>query len=80
MSEPTPLLAGPHAGFNSYTHSFSGMTLQYLLFWGMESGLLLLRERQRGVWLRVRAAPVPLHAILLGKAQKSSRQMIAVRG
>ena len=27
-----------------------------------------MRERQRGVWLRVRAAPVPLSAILFGKA------------
>lgn len=64
--EATPA-AGP-AGFNAYTHSFNGMTLQYLLFWGMESGLLFLRERQRGVWVRVRSAPVPLWAVLLGKA------------
>lgn len=62
-------VTGPgHAGFNAYSHSFSGMTLQYLLFWGMESGLLLLRERRRGVWTRLRAAPVPLGAVLLGKA------------
>ena len=60
----------PHAAaqFNSYSHSFCGMTLQYLLFWGMESGLLLLRERQRGVWTRVRAAPVPLSCVIAGKA------------
>ena len=57
-----------HHGFNAYTHSFSGMTLQYLLFWGMESGLLLLRDRQRSLWLRTRAAPVSLSSILLGKA------------
>ena len=56
------------AGFNSYSHSFSGMTLQYLLFWGMESGLLLLRDRQRSVWLRLRAAPVPFRCVLLAKA------------
>ena len=56
------------AGFNCYSHSFSGMTLQYLLFWGMESGLLLLRDRQRSVWLRMRAAPVPLWCLLLSKA------------
>jgi ABC-2 type transport system permease protein len=61
-------VAGPQAKFNAYSHSFCGMTLQYLLFWGMESGLLLLRERQRGVWLRVRTAPVPFSAVLLGKA------------
>lgn len=61
-----------HAGFNSYSHSFSGMTLQYLLFWGMESGLLLLRDRQRSVWCRLRAAPVPLSCVLLGKALSTS--------
>ncbi len=60
--------ASDHAGFNSYSHSFNGMTLQYLLFWGMESGLLLLRDRQRSVWSRLRAAPVPLWCVLLGKA------------
>ena len=61
-------VAGPQSHFNSYSHSYCGMTLQYLLFWGMESGLLLLRERRRGVWKRLRAAPVPFSAILLGKA------------
>ena len=55
------------ASFNSYSHSFSGMSLQYLLFWGMDSGLLLLRERKRGVWRRLRCAPVPLSLLLLGR-------------
>jgi ABC-2 type transport system permease protein len=58
----------PDAQFNSFTHSFCGMTIQYLLFWGMESGLLLLRERRRSVWARVRAAGVPLSCVLAGKA------------
>jgi ABC-2 type transport system permease protein len=61
-------VAGAAGGFDSYTHSFCGMTLQYLLFWGMESGLMLLRERRRGAWVRVRAAPVSLAAVLAGKA------------
>lgn len=56
------------ATFNTYSHSFSGMTLQYLLFWGMESGLLLLRERQRAVAVRVRASPVTLWTVLFGKS------------
>jgi ABC-2 type transport system permease protein len=59
---------GADARFNSYSHSFCGMTLQYLLFWGMESGLVFLRERQRGAWGRMRAAPVPLGCVLAGKA------------
>lgn len=57
-----------HDAFNSYTHSFNGMTLQYLLFWGMESGLLLLRDRQKSLWLRLRSSPVPMGILLLGKA------------
>ncbi len=66
-AEPAAVTGAAQARFSAYTHSFSGMTLQYLLFWGMESGLLLLRERQRGTWDRVRAAPVPLWAVLAGK-------------
>lgn len=65
--EPKPFVDSEQAGFNSYSHSFSGMTLQYLLFWGMESGLLFLRERQRSLWMRMRAAPVPLSAVLFAK-------------
>ena len=53
--------------FNSYSHAFCGMTLQYLLFWGMESGLVFLRERRRGVWSRLRAAPVPFGCVLAAK-------------
>jgi ABC-2 type transport system permease protein len=66
--QTTPLTGAGHARFNAYTHSFSGMTVQYLLFWGMESGLMLLRERQRSLWGRLRASPVPLLDVLLGKA------------
>ena len=66
----------PDAHFNSYSHAFCGMTLQYLLFWGMESGLLFLRERRRGVWTRVRAAPVPLGCVLAAKALSTA--MIAL--
>ena len=44
------------------------MTLQYLLFWGMDSGLLLLRERRLGIWRRLRAAPVSRLTLLAGRA------------
>jgi ABC-2 type transport system permease protein len=61
---------------HAYSHSFCGMTLQYLLFWGMDSGLLFLRERRRGLWRRVRAAPVGLNTLLAGKVLSTA--MIAV--
>ncbi|MBY0232954.1 MAG: ABC transporter permease [Gemmataceae bacterium] len=53
---------------NAYPHSFCGMTLQYLLFWGMDCGLLLLRERRQGIWRRLRAAPLSRGTLLAGKA------------
>jgi ABC-2 type transport system permease protein len=52
---------------NSYCHSFCGMSVQYLLFWGMDCGLLLLREQRQGTWRRIRTAPVSLAALVGGK-------------
>jgi ABC-2 type transport system permease protein len=59
--------AGGALSVNAYSHSFCGMTLQYLLFWGMDSGLLLLRERRQGIWRRLRASPVTHLTLLAGK-------------
>jgi ABC-2 type transport system permease protein len=66
--ERTAEPAGGALSANAYGHAFCGMTLQYLLFWGMDSGLLLLRERRQGIWRRLRAAPVSRLTLLMGKA------------
>jgi ABC-2 type transport system permease protein len=66
--EREALPAGGALSINAYSHSFCGMTLQYLLFWGMDSGLLFLRERRLGIWRRLRAAPVTRSTLLAGKA------------
>lgn len=63
--EPFP--KGIDSSKQAYSHSFSGMTMQYLLFWGMDCGLLLLRERRLGIWKRLKAAPIPLPTLLGGK-------------
>ncbi len=63
--EPFP--TGIDISRQAYSHSFSGMTMQYLLFWGMDCGLLLLRERRQGIWKRLKAAPIPLSILLGGK-------------
>ncbi len=63
-----PVSRHPGSRFNTYTHSFCGMTLQYLLFWGMESGLLFLRERRGETWRRMRAMAAPLRTLLAAKA------------
>ena len=54
---------GPH--YNSYAHSFAGMTVQFTLFMGIDAGIALLLMRQQGVWRRLRAAPLS-RGVLLG--------------
>jgi len=64
--------AGGALSAHAFSHSFCGMTLQYLLFWGMDSGLVLLRERRQGLWRRLRAAPVTRLTLLMGKVLSTS--------
>jgi len=51
-----------------FGHSFCGMTLQYLLFLGMDCGLLLLRERRQGIWRRLTTTPARPGTLLAGRA------------
>ena len=41
-----------------YSHAFGGMAVQFILFAAIEAGVALLTERQRGLWKRLRAAPL----------------------
>jgi ABC-2 type transport system permease protein len=51
--------------YNSYSHSFAGMSIQFILFMGIDAGIALLLMRQEGMWRRLRAAPLS-RAVLLG--------------
>ena len=59
----TAIASGP--AYNSYAHSFAGMSVQFILFMGVDAGIGLLLMRQSGVWRRLRAAPLS-RAMLLG--------------
>jgi ABC-2 type transport system permease protein len=61
--ENTAVTAGPR--YNSYAHSFAGMSIQFILFMGIDAGVTLLLMRQQGLWRRLRAAPLS-RAVLLG--------------
>lgn len=54
--------------YNSYAHSFAGMTVQFILLAGVDAGILLLLTRQRGLWQRLRAAPLRRGEFLLARA------------
>lgn len=46
------------ARYNSYSHSFAGMSVQFVLLMGVDMGVALLLMRRLGMWKRLRAAPL----------------------
>ncbi|WP_169977959.1 ABC transporter permease [Tautonia rosea] len=48
-------------------HAFAGMVVQFVLFSAVEWGVVLLQERQRGMWKRLRAAPISRSTLMLSK-------------
>ena len=66
------LTARASAAYNGYAHSFAGMGVQFLLFAAIDLGVGVLLERQRGLWKRVRSAPVSRLLLLGGKAASAT--------
>jgi ABC-2 type transport system permease protein len=61
-----PITAGAVA-YNGYAHSFGGMAIQFLLFAMANIGVEMLLERQKGLWKRLRSAPISRVLLLTGK-------------
>jgi ABC-2 type transport system permease protein len=59
-------------------HSFSGMVVQFVLFGAIEAGVGLLTERQRGLWKRLRSAPLSRFVLLGAKAISGMIQTLLV--
>jgi ABC-2 type transport system permease protein len=51
--------------YNGYAHSFAGMSVQFILFMGIDAGVALLLMREQGMWRRLRAAPLS-RGVLIG--------------
>ncbi len=66
----TSVTASTGTPYNSFAHSFAGMSVQFILFAGIDAGIMLLLLRQRGLWQRIRAAP-------LGKGEFVLARMIS---
>lgn len=63
--------AGANVKYNGYAHAFAGMVVQFVLFLGIDVGIGLLQQRQRGLWKRFRAAPLS-RGVLLGSRAASA--------
>ena len=53
--------------YNGYAHSFAGMTTQFILLAGIDAGIVLLLARERGIWQRLRSAPLGKTQFLLAR-------------
>ena len=62
------MTAGSNIAYNGYAHSFAGMAIRFLLFAMANLGIEMLLERQRGLWKRLRSAPVSKVTLLSAKA------------
>jgi ABC-2 type transport system permease protein len=49
-------------------HAFAGMAVQFILFAAVEAGIALLLEREKGLWRRLRAAPLSRGTLLASRA------------
>jgi ABC-2 type transport system permease protein len=62
------LTSGNGVKYNGYAHSFAGMSVQFILFNGIEAGVLLLLLREKGLWARLRASPIGRSEVLIARA------------
>jgi ABC-2 type transport system permease protein len=63
----TKVTSGNDVAYNGYAHSFAGMTVQFLLLAGVDAGVVLLLLRDRGIWQRLRSAPLSKADFLVAK-------------
>jgi len=62
-----PLTSGDNVPYNGYAHAFAGMGIQFLLFSALNLGIEMLVEREKGLWSRLRSAPVSRFLIVSAK-------------
>ena len=74
------MTSGTNIAYNGYAHSFAGMAIQFLLFAMANLGVEMLLERQRGLWRRLRSAPISRLMLLTGKVLSGALISLMVLG
>jgi ABC-2 type transport system permease protein len=64
----TPVTGNPLSKYNGYAHSFAGMGIQFALFAAIDLAAGILLERERGLWKRLRSAPLSRTTLLVARA------------
>lgn len=66
------ITARKDVAYNGFAHAFAGMGVQFMLFMALEIGISILTQRRRGLWQRLRAAPLSRHMLLWSRAMSGS--------
>ncbi len=75
----TTQTSGGNQQWSGIAHAFAGMGVQGLLFWSIELAMGLMRERNKGIWRRLRSSPAPMSLHVFGRAISSTiRAMLIV--
>jgi ABC-2 type transport system permease protein len=64
----TNVTSARNVDYNAYAHSFAGMTTQFILLAGIDAGIVLLLLRDRGIWQRMRTAPLSKAQFLVARS------------
>jgi ABC-2 type transport system permease protein len=64
--------------YNSMAHSFAGMCVQFILFMGIDAGMVVLTQRRSGLWKRLQAAPLSRYTIIGSRAASAAIVAIVI--
>ena len=60
------------APYNGMAHAFAGMSVQFILFMGIDAGLIVLMQRRSGMWKRLQAAPLSRWTVIGSRAASAA--------
>ena len=58
--------------YNGMAHSFAGMCVQFILFMGIDAGMVVLQQRRTGLWKRLQASPLSRWTIIGSRAASAA--------
>jgi ABC-2 type transport system permease protein len=58
--------------YNGMAHSFAGMAVQFILFMGVDAGMVVLMQRRSGMWKRLQAAPISRWTVIGSRAASAA--------
>ena len=58
--------------YNGMAHSFAGMSVQFILFMGIDAGMMVLYQRRSGLWKRLQAAPLSRFVMIGSRAASAA--------